>query len=233
MLGALYAIRHKADNRFCYVGQTRLTLEKRMAEHKKGKTPISRLMQDFGVEYFEIVLLEHVTVEQLNEREGWWIHKLNTLAPNGLNCRESGFFNKASEATKKRLSAARKKLWADPEYHARVKQALKNSWNSAERHARASLMFQIKLTPERLAQIRIQNVGRKRSEETKAKLAEISARYWTPENREKQSVRQRGMKASPATKLKMSISRLGKKHSAASRLKISANHRHNRFGVFL
>ena len=78
-----------------YVGKTTKKLRRRLYEHKciKGNqnTYIGRAIAFYGWENFSVEILEECAdAKQLNEREIYWIAKLNTKAPNGYNLTEGG-----------------------------------------------------------------------------------------------------------------------------------------------
>ena len=69
-----------------------------------------------------------VPVSTLNEEEQKQIKRLNTMAPNGYNLTSGGERYKASEETKKRMSAAAKKVQADPARKAKMSAVQKKRW---------------------------------------------------------------------------------------------------------
>ena len=76
-----------------YVGQTTQTLEARMLQHKyhhKGLY-IDRAIYKYGFENFHSEILEECnTQDELNEREKFWIAKLNSKVPFGYNQTDGG-----------------------------------------------------------------------------------------------------------------------------------------------
>ena len=80
-----------------YVGQTIRSFEKRMQEHKQESsscTTVSRAIQKYKEQMKYEIIEDNVPHEQLDEREIFWIKKLNSLAPNGYNCTTGGQFTK-------------------------------------------------------------------------------------------------------------------------------------------
>src|SRR6056300_661245 len=80
-----------------YVGQTIRSFEKRMQEHKQESsccTTVSRAIQKYKDQMKYEIVEDNVPPEQLDEREIFWIKKLNSLAPNGYNCTTGGQFTK-------------------------------------------------------------------------------------------------------------------------------------------
>ena len=74
-----------------YVGQTTRTIEQRFKEHASYKTHLGYAIQKYGQENFTIEILETCeTPEQLDEREIYWIAKLNCKHPNGYNLTDGG-----------------------------------------------------------------------------------------------------------------------------------------------
>lgn len=184
-LGTIYGIQFLDDGVFYYVGQTRLPLEKRWAEHRKPtcRAFVSKMLNTFGVEKFTIVVLERLPIAELNEREGYWIETLGTLAPNGFNRRKSGHVSGMSEATKLRMGEARKKLWADPAYKANMREKLKAAWAGNEARRQKQKEWAAVL----LVGCKDVNKGRKRTpEQVQALTAAFKAKWQDPEFREKE-----------------------------------------------
>lgn len=78
--------RHKS-----YIGQTTRTLGERIKEHKVSKYPIGNAIRDHGWENFTVTILDECsTLEELDEREIFWIATLGTQVPNGYNISAGG-----------------------------------------------------------------------------------------------------------------------------------------------
>lgn len=95
MTGYIYYISNAVNDKL-YVGKTTYSLKKRFQGHCRDsrKThrehrPLYRAMKKYGEDKFSIHLLEEVDVEQLEEREAYWIAKLNTYH-NGYNATRGG-----------------------------------------------------------------------------------------------------------------------------------------------
>lgn len=95
--GFIYLIKHIASGKG-YVGLTRRTLKERFQGHldavKKRNRPEGTITYDiakYGREAFSIELLEEVfSLQQLSEREIFFIKKLGTLSPSGYNQNRGG-----------------------------------------------------------------------------------------------------------------------------------------------
>jgi hypothetical protein len=75
-----------------YVGQTVQSFEDRIKGHKKKSTKctlLKRAIDKYG-EQMRYEILEQVPQSQLDDREIFWIKKLNSLAPSGYNCSTGG-----------------------------------------------------------------------------------------------------------------------------------------------
>lgn len=84
MNGYIYKITNKINDKI-YVGKTLSSIEKRFEEHKKDslrkrneKRPLYDAMNKYGQDNFEVSLIEEVPIQQLAEREIYWINKLNS-----------------------------------------------------------------------------------------------------------------------------------------------------------
>jgi group I intron endonuclease len=78
-----------------YVGQTVMSLAKRIAAHKNtAKThnyPLYRAFKKYGLDAFIVEQIGEATnKEVLDKMEVFWIQKLNTLVPNGYNLHIGG-----------------------------------------------------------------------------------------------------------------------------------------------
>ena len=75
-----------------YVGKTQRTVEERFKEHARhNKTYISKAIQKYGKENFQIEVIEICNnVDDLDERERYWINFFNCKVPNGYNFTDGG-----------------------------------------------------------------------------------------------------------------------------------------------
>ena len=97
-----------------YVGLTTQTLRKRIKEHRrKHGTYIDRAIKAHGWENFTVGVLEQCsTLDELNDRERYWIATLNTKSPNGYNLTDGGEGSLGyplSQEAKDKISATRSK----------------------------------------------------------------------------------------------------------------------------
>lgn len=101
-LGSVYLIYNDINNKK-YVGQTIQSLTRRFNQHcssdKVGRSCnmyIKRAIHKYGRNNFHIVLLERCPIEQLNEREKYWIQFYHSYE-NGYNLtkggQDSNYFN--------------------------------------------------------------------------------------------------------------------------------------------
>ena len=83
MIG-IYKITNKLNGK-SYVGQS-VDIVHRWYQHKTGgELAIGKAIQKYGVDNFIFEIIEECNVNMLDEREKYWILKLNTLSPNGYN----------------------------------------------------------------------------------------------------------------------------------------------------
>lgn len=84
--GYIYVITNKVNGKQ-YVGQTSRNIQTRFEEHwsdKRSTSAIHKAIEKYGILNFEIQELEQVDLNQLDEREQYWIQKLDTYK-NGYN----------------------------------------------------------------------------------------------------------------------------------------------------
>ncbi|MBR1645271.1 MAG: GIY-YIG nuclease family protein [Selenomonadaceae bacterium] len=119
--GVIYKITNKLNGKI-YIGQTTQTLNRRIGQHKRANSVIGQAIRKHGWKNFTVEVLEECdTLEQLNEREKFWIAHFDCKAPKGYNLTDGGdgassleSREKMSEShTGKKLSAEhRKKIGA-------------------------------------------------------------------------------------------------------------------------
>lgn len=153
--GYIYIIKNRVNNK-CYIGQTKKTIEERWREHifnhTRRKQAIYMAMRKYGIENFYIEEVESVDIEKLNDREIYWINKLNTVSPNGYNISTGGDFNDCNPMY-------------IPEVVKKVSAKLKGNKNPAKR-------IEVK------EKIRQTATGKTANKETRKKMSENNGRYW-------------------------------------------------------
>ena len=90
MIG-IYKITNKINGKI-YIGQSN-DIYRRFYEHQtKGETsriPVDVAIQKYGKDKFSYEVLEECSIDELNQKETFWIKKLNAIE-NGYNCSEGG-----------------------------------------------------------------------------------------------------------------------------------------------
>ena len=115
-MGFIYKITSPSNK--LYVGQTRRIPEKRWKQHcqesRPGKThALSNAIRKYGAENMKFEVIEECPDDMLNEREHYWIEKLNSLRPNGYNLTTGGGAFEFSEESKAKMSATRQQKSID------------------------------------------------------------------------------------------------------------------------
>ena len=96
MIGYIYELKNKI-NKKSYIGQT-IDLKNRISKHKsvaktkkyKDTNQFYNDLSIFGLDNFELNILESCDQNLLDDRERYWIKKLNTIEPNGYNILPGG-----------------------------------------------------------------------------------------------------------------------------------------------
>ena len=123
--GVIYKITCLVSGKI-YVGQTRQRLNRRITEHKRdssrGRPGIDAAIAKYGWNgNFTVEVIETCSVEQLNDREIFWIAELKSKAPNGYNLTDGGDGGRGcspSAETRAKISA---KLKGKPAHNKGVK----------------------------------------------------------------------------------------------------------------
>ena len=114
-MGFIYKLENKLNGKI-YIGQTMRTVEVRMKDHlynsvsNRNKSYIDRAIGKYGINAFEVSIIEECADEKLNEREIFWIAFYNCKKPNGYNLTDGGegcTGRVVSLKTRKKISAAR------------------------------------------------------------------------------------------------------------------------------
>lgn len=99
-----------------YIGQTVRTLEVRTEEHKRhNRILIDKAIQKYGFDNFVVEVIDSATsIDELNQKERYWIAFFNCLAPIGYNqCMGGdntvGFHHR--QESKQKMSIARGKMY--------------------------------------------------------------------------------------------------------------------------
>lgn len=105
----IYKITNLVNDK-AYIGQTVRKLWERLKEHRKSKnTAIGKAFKKYGKESFKIEILANCqSIEELNEKEIYFINKFNTLAPNGYNLAIGGENSLPTKDTKRKMSKKKK-----------------------------------------------------------------------------------------------------------------------------
>lgn len=90
MIG-IYKITNNINGKV-YIGQSN-NIQRRFSEHQNrgaaSRIPVDVAIQKYGKENFSFEIIEECTIEQLNQRETYWINHFNSIE-NGYNCSIGG-----------------------------------------------------------------------------------------------------------------------------------------------
>jgi group I intron endonuclease len=115
----IYAFQNKTNGKI-YVGQSRQVLT-RKRQHERGDTSNSRrfhnAMKKYGPDNFDFIVLEYCDERLLDDREVYWVMKLNSLFPDGYNLTSGGgAFRKHHAETRKIMSLNQRQRIASGEH---------------------------------------------------------------------------------------------------------------------
>ena len=103
MDGVIYKITNKINGKI-YIGQTIQTAQARFYKHAKSNSLLGRDIQKYGKNNFVVEIVEKwEDRDTLNEREKFWIKKLNCKVPNGYNIAKGGVSGRGEAAARNRI----------------------------------------------------------------------------------------------------------------------------------
>lgn len=182
-----------------YIGQTIKRVVIRWRNHCSPNNclKLARAIKKYGKAAFEFTVLEVCeTIDQLNDREVYWIKELNTLSPSGYNLKTGGKNSIPSEETKLKMSLAGKnKLFSDvtklkislakkgsiisDATKAKLFAANKGKIASEESRKRMSLAGKGRIfSDEHKLKISLANKGKIKSDEHRAKLSAAGKEFY-------------------------------------------------------
>lgn len=189
MRGVIYGLRMKGDDKIFYVGQTIQLPRNRWLQHLNAPTPVGKALRFLGGdECCEMIVLEEVE-GSLNRREEFWVAKLGTFGPGGLNQSRGGDLGGATPEARKRISERMKRTCGAPEFKAKVSPIRKALWQDpAYRTKVQERLLESHNTPEHKAKISAVKKAMWAEPGRKAAIAAKTAEQWRdPEIRAKRS----------------------------------------------
>ena len=138
MSGTIYLIENRI-NGHKYVGQTRQTLLQRLKLHvaeskTKSHRPLYRAFNKYGFKNFKVSVLEKCSVEDLDDREVFWIDFHNTFEdPHHYNCTPGGEGYNLTEEIKNKISEKMKDVPRGEQWEKSMSVAMKKKMAKGEK----------------------------------------------------------------------------------------------------
>lgn len=135
--GTIYLIENKINGNK-YVGQTVMSLNKRWLAHiQESKTfserPLYRAMNKYGLDNFNVKVLEETTEDKLSDREIYWIEHFNSYN-RGYNATTGGESNKnIREDVRDKISESMSNVSRSDEWVSNVSIGLRNKLERGEK----------------------------------------------------------------------------------------------------
>lgn len=136
----IYKIQNKINNKI-YIGQTTRTLDERIGEHKRKNSLISRAIKKYGIDNFDINIIDNArTIDELNKKEIYYI-KLYDSISNGYNLCDGGNNTKGYHHTKEsklKMSINHKKYYGESNHFygkkhtEETRNKMKSKWHEDE-----------------------------------------------------------------------------------------------------
>lgn len=204
-LCGIYLLTHIESGRK-YVGQS-IDIETRIRYHSYGygSFKLSHCIKKYGFESFSWCAVELCSVQNLNERETFWINHFDCISPNGLNLTTGGQqAQSVSEETLLKMSIAstgRKQTERTKQILKSCHTGRKRSQETREKLSKSHLGQ--KPTKETIEARRIANTGRQHTEQAKLKMRKPKSQSRSPEHAAKIALANTGRKHTEETKAKM------------------------------
>lgn len=185
----IYKITNNLNGK-AYIGQTMQMLKNRMRRHLMGDLYIDLALKKYGIENFTVEVIEECkSVDELNEREIYYIAFFNTLYPNGYNMTEGGSNGIPSEATRQKQSESHIKAYQNPEILKRHSEGQKRRFEREEERQKVVDFM----------------TGREMPLETREKISNTLIEFNAdPEERKRKSERAKASHARPEVKARIS-----------------------------
>ncbi len=196
----IYKIQNNVDSKI-YIGLTSNSIKKRIGEHLSCNYPVGKSLRKYGVEAFTVSVIDSAdTIDDIYEKEKYWIAFHNSKNPNGYNLTDGGdgkLGYKPSEETRRKWSDIRKG---------------RLPWNAGLTKEMDGRLCRT-MTEEHKDKIRQALLGHIVTEETKAKIRKSTqgknlGRHFTQEHRDKISKTRMGMIFSDEHKLHLKLARV-------------------------
>ena len=209
----IYKIQNKTNNKI-YIGQTKLGLSQRIANHLNSKFPIGCALRKYGLQCFDVTIIASANdCKILSDREKEYIESYDCKVPNGYNMTDGGegSLNPSQEV---RLKMRNARLGKKESEETKVKVGASSKGRNVGRC----------YTEEQKEKIRISHLGKKASEETRVKMSRAhKGKLRTEEHCRNISKGQIGKIIPEDTKKKISETLKGRKLSEEHKRKISEN----------
>lgn len=99
-----HILNHKRYRPYGYQGRFRSHVSEAFSSKKNQSHYLNNSIRKYGVDDFEVELIEYCTLEDANDREIHYIKEFNSLYPNGYNLKNGGTVFTHSDESKKRVS---------------------------------------------------------------------------------------------------------------------------------
>lgn len=168
-----------------YVGQAR-DIAKRWREHIRlleNNKHNNHYLQNIWNKYkdkFEFLVLETCNIDELNDKEVYWINELNTLSPSGMNLIHGGDVRTPSEETRRKIGETGKLKTVPIETRKRISDNSPKTWlgkTLSDEHRK-----KISINHADMSGKNNPNWGRKFSDEVKQRMSNAHKGKSNPKN---------------------------------------------------
>lgn len=158
----IYKMTNKKNGKV-YIGQTCRSLDERIREHARHRfIAIDKAIQKYGIEMFNVEVIDEAkTIDELNEKEIYWIKQFNCIVPNGYNMCNGGdntigFHHR--EESKRKMAESKSKMFIgenNPFYGKTHSEEQKKKWSEARKGLKHLTAEQIKHLRESAYKVKV------------------------------------------------------------------------------
>lgn len=144
-----------------YIGQTTQDISKRINQHFKPSSKscraIGSAIKKYGRQNFKIEIIDKANnLNELTEKEVYWITKYNSIVPNGYNLKLGTKKNGVSSETRQKMSknyenkelwlkisTKSKENWQNPKYRENISNKRREMWKTPEYRQKMAIIREI------------------------------------------------------------------------------------------
>lgn len=161
----IYKATNKKNGKI-YIGQTVRPLAVRISEHARhSQTPFDRAIKRYGIENFDFEIIDTAnSIEELNQKEIYWIKHFNSFGLNGYNAcvgGENTLGYQHTEEAKAKMSETKSRMYVganNPFYGKHHSQEVRRRFSEQRRGRKLSREWKQNISEGSTVKVRVRNI---------------------------------------------------------------------------